>query len=306
MLDRMKNLGFKYSTKAGITVGVSDIVVLDDKQKILEEAQAKVDNVLKQFRRGLITEEERYERVISIWSSSKDVIQGKLMKSLDEVNPIYMMSDSGARGNASNFTQLAGMRGLMANPAGRIIELPIKSSFREGLTVLEYFISTHGARKGLADTALKTADSGYLTRRLVDVAQDVIIRETDCGTDRGILAKSIREGNEIIEKLEERLIGRFARKPIVHPETGEVIVDENELIDEDKALEVVEAGIEEVWIRSAFTCNTPHGVCKRCYGRNLATGTDVEVGEAVGIIGLLNQSVSQEHSLQCVRSTPMG
>ncbi|MGD7150108.1 DNA-directed RNA polymerase subunit beta', partial [Ralstonia pseudosolanacearum] len=179
-----------------------------------EEAQSKVDNVLKQFRRGLITEEERYERVISIWSSAKDVIQGKLMKSLDEVNPIYMMSDSGARGNASNFTQLAGMRGLMANPAGRIIELPIKSSFREGLTVLEYFISTHGARKGLADTALKTADSGYLTRRLVDVAQDVIIRETDCGTDRGILAKPLKEGTEIIERLEERLIGRFARKQI--------------------------------------------------------------------------------------------
>ena len=195
MLDRMKDLGFKYSTKAGITVGVSDIVVLPEKQEIIDEAQKKVDNVMKQFRRGLITEEERYDRVISIWSAAKDVIQGKLMDSLENTNPIFMMSDSGARGNASNFTQLAGMRGLMANPAGRIIELPIKSSFREGLTVLEYFISTHGARKGLADTALKTADSGYLTRRLVDVAQDVIVREDDCGTDRGLLISCIKGWN---------------------------------------------------------------------------------------------------------------
>ena len=209
MLDRMKDLGFKYSTKAGITVGVSDIIVLTEKEEIISEGQKKVDKVLKQFRRGLITEEERYERVISIWSAAKDTIQGKLMASLDKRNPIFMMSDSGARGNASNFTQLAGMRGLMANPAGRIIELPIKSSFREGLTVLEYFISTHGARKGLADTALKTADSGYLTRRLVDVAQDVIVREDDCGTDRGILASAIKEGTEIIENLDERLIGRY-------------------------------------------------------------------------------------------------
>ena len=259
---------------------------------------------MKQFRRGLITEEERYERVISIWSAAKDTIQGKLMKSLDEINPIYMMSDSGARGNASNFTQLAGMRGLMANPAGRIIELPIKSSFREGLTVLEYFISTHGARKGLADTALKTADSGYLTRRLVDVAQDVIIRETDCGTDRGILAKAITEGTEVIERLEERLVGRFARKPVKHPETGEVLVNENELIDEDKAIEIVEAGIEEVWIRSAFTCNTSHGVCKRCYGRNLATGTDVEVGEAVGIIAA--QSIGEPGTQLTMRTFHTG
>ncbi len=212
MLDRMKDLGFKYSTKAGITVGVADILVLGEKDEILHEAQAKVDKVIKQFRRGLITEEERYDRVISIWSNAKDVIQGKLMKSLDKRNPIFMMSDSGARGNASNFTQLAGMRGLMANPSGRIIELPIKSSFREGLTVLEYFISTHGARKGLADTALKTADSGYLTRRLVDVAQDVIVREDDCGTDRGLLIGAIKEGNEVIESLYDRLVGRFARK----------------------------------------------------------------------------------------------
>lgn len=295
MLDRMKNLGFKYSTKAGITVGVSDILVLGEKDEILHEAQAKVDNVIKQFRRGLITEEERYDRVISIWSNAKDVIQGKLMKSLNKRNPIFMMSDSGARGNASNFTQLAGMRGLMANPSGRIIELPIKSSFREGLTVLEYFISTHGARKGLADTALKTADSGYLTRRLVDVAQDVIVRQDDCGTDRGLLIGAIKEGNEVIESLYDRLVGRFARKTVKHPETGEVLVVENQLITEDIAHIVEKSGVETVNIRSAFTCNTRHGVCKKCYGRNLATGTDVEVGEAVGIIAT-NLSVSQVHS----------
>ena len=304
MLDRMKNLGFKYSTKAGITVGVSDILVLGEKDEILHEAQAKVDNVIKQFRRGLITEEERYDRVISIWSNAKDVIQGKLMKSLNKRNPIFMMSDSGARGNASNFTQLAGMRGLMANPSGRIIELPIKSSFREGLTVLEYFISTHGARKGLADTALKTADSGYLTRRLVDVAQDVIVREDDCGTDRGLLIGAIKEGNEVIESLYDRLVGRFARKTVKHPETGEVLVAENQLITEDIAHIVEKSGVETVNIRSAFTCNTRHGVCKKCYGRNLATGTDVEVGEAVGIIAA--QSIGEPGTQLTMRTFHTG
>jgi len=304
MLDRMKDLGFKHSTKAGITVGVADIVVLGEKQEIIDEAQSKVDNVMKQFKRGLITEEERYDRVISIWSAAKDTIQAKLMKSLDKRNPIFMMSDSGARGNASNFTQLAGMRGLMANPAGRIIELPIISSFREGLTVLEYFISTHGARKGLADTALKTADSGYLTRRLVDVAQDVIVRDDDCGTDRGLLVSALREGTEIIESLDERLIGRYARKAIKHPETKEVIVPENGLITEDLAVEIVGANIEEVWIRSAFTCNTRHGVCKKCYGRNLATGQEVEVGEAVGIIAA--QSIGEPGTQLTMRTFHTG
>ncbi|WP_313802177.1 DNA-directed RNA polymerase subunit beta' [Cytobacillus sp.] len=304
MLDRMKDLGFKYSTKAGITVGVADIVVLGEKEQIIHDAQNKVDNVMKQFRRGLITEDERYDRVISIWSAAKDVIQERLMKSLDKSNPIFMMSDSGARGNASNFTQLAGMRGLMANPAGRIIELPIKSSFREGLTVLEYFISTHGARKGLADTALKTADSGYLTRRLVDVAQDVIVREDDCGTDRGLKISSLKDGTEVIETLEERLIGRYARKSIKHPETNEVIVPENGLITEDLAEAVIKAGIEEVWIRSAFTCNTRHGVCKKCYGRNLATGQEVEVGEAVGIIAA--QSIGEPGTQLTMRTFHTG
>ncbi|MGG4263975.1 DNA-directed RNA polymerase subunit beta' [Peribacillus simplex] len=304
MLDRMKDLGFKYSTKAGITVGVADIVVLKEKQEIITEAQTKVDNVLKQFRRGLITEDERYDRVISIWSAAKDTIQSKLMDSLDRRNPIFMMSDSGARGNASNFTQLAGMRGLMANPAGRIIELPIKSSFREGLTVLEYFISTHGARKGLADTALKTADSGYLTRRLVDVAQDVIIRDDDCGTDRGLKISALREGTEIIEHLEERLVGRYARKAIRNPETNEVIVPENGLITEDLANYIESLGIETAWIRSAFTCNTSHGVCKKCYGRNLATGQEVEVGEAVGIIAA--QSIGEPGTQLTMRTFHTG
>ncbi|WP_062349795.1 DNA-directed RNA polymerase subunit beta' [Bacillus kwashiorkori] len=304
MLDRMKDLGFKYSTKAGITIGIADIIVLPQKNEILDDAQRKVDNVQKQFRRGLITEDERYERVISIWSAAKDEIQGKLMETLEPTNPIFMMSDSGARGNASNFTQLAGMRGLMANPAGRIIELPIKSSFREGLTVLEYFISTHGARKGLADTALKTADSGYLTRRLVDVAQDVIVREEDCGTDRGLLVEALTDDAEVIESLDERLIGRYARKTIKHPETGEVLVKENDLITEDIANQIMKAGIEKVWIRSAFTCNTRHGVCKKCYGRNLATGQEVEVGEAVGIIAA--QSIGEPGTQLTMRTFHTG
>src|SRR5690625_549732 len=304
MLDRMKDLGFYYSTRAGMTVGVSDIVVLSEKETILEEAQGKVDNVLKQFRRGLITDDERYDRVIAIWSDAKDVIQDKLMESLSHSNPIYMMSDSGARGNASNFTQLAGMRGLMANPAGEIIELPIKSSFREGLTVLEYFISTHGARKGLADTALKTADSGYLTRRLVDVAQDVIVRETDCGTDRGLPVSELAVGAELIEPLIDRLIGRTLFETVKHPETDQVIVESDTVITEDQGKQIIEAGIEEVTIRSAFTCNTKHGVCKKCYGRNLATGADVEVGEVVGIIAA--QSIGEPGTQLTMRTLHTG
>lgn len=304
MLDRMKALGFKYSTKAGITIGISDIVVLPDKGEILEEAQGKVDKVIKQFRRGLITEEERYASVISHWSKAKEVIQEKLMRSLDNMNPIFMMSDSGARGNASNFTQLAGMRGLMANPAGRIIELPIKSSFREGLTVLEYFISTHGARKGLADTALKTADSGYLTRRLVDVAQDVIVREEDCGTDRGLLIGSLMEGTEVIEEFGERIVGRHTKKTIFHPTTNEVILEKDGLITQDVARLIEDAGLTELTIRSAFTCNTKHGVCKKCYGLNLATGDTVEVGEAVGIIAA--QSIGEPGTQLTMRTFHTG
>ncbi|HLR54899.1 MAG TPA: DNA-directed RNA polymerase subunit beta' [Pseudogracilibacillus sp.] len=304
MLDRMKDLGFNYSTKAGMTVGVSDIMVLDDKEELLDEAEEKVAKVTKQFRRGLITDEERYGSVINIWTEVKDVIQDKLMDSLENTNPIYMMSDSGARGNPSNFTQLAGMRGLMANPAGEIIELPIKSSFREGLTVLEYFISTHGARKGLADTALKTADSGYLTRRLVDVAQDVIIREDDCGTDRGLPVSELSVGAEVIEPLLDRLVGRIAFEDVANPETGDMIISKGDLISEDQAKLVDQAGIKEVTIRSAFTCNTKHGVCKQCYGRNLSTGADVEVGEAVGIIAA--QSIGEPGTQLTMRTFHTG
>ncbi len=304
MLDRMKDLGFKHSTKAGVTVGIADIIVLPDKQEILDEAQKQVDQIMKSFRRGLITEDERYERVVRAWNEAKDEIQSRLMKSLNRLNPIFMMSDSGARGNASNFTQLAGMRGLMAAPSGRIIELPIKSSFREGLTVQEYFISTHGARKGLADTALKTADSGYLTRRLVDVAQDVIIREEDCGTDRGIRVSALREGTEEIESLYDRLVGRTSFETVTHPETGEVLIDKNELITEDIARIIVDAGVEKVEIRTAFTCNTSHGVCKKCYGRNLATGSNVEVGEAVGIIAA--QSIGEPGTQLTMRTFHTG
>jgi DNA-directed RNA polymerase subunit beta' len=304
MLDRMKALGFKYSTKAGITIGISDIVVLPEKQEIIGRADEKVANVTKQFRRGLITDEEKYDRVIAIWTDAKDEIQEKLMRTLDISNPIFMMSDSGARGNASNFTQLAGMRGLMANPSGRIIELPIKSSFREGLTVTEYFISTHGARKGLADTALKTADSGYLTRRLVDVAQDVIVRDHDCGTDRGLMASPLMNGNEVIENLYDRIVGRTSFKTVKHPETNEVLVKKNDLITEDIAREILDAGHEEIMIRSAFTCDTRHGVCKQCYGRNLATGSDVEVGEAVGIIAA--QSIGEPGTQLTMRTFHTG
>lgn len=304
MLDRMKDLGFKFSSKAGITVGVADIVVLPDKQQILDEHEKLVDRITKQFNRGLITEAERYNAVVEIWTDAKDQIQGELMQSLDKTNPIFMMSDSGARGNASNFTQLAGMRGLMAAPSGKIIELPITSSFREGLTVLEYFISTHGARKGLADTALKTADSGYLTRRLVDVAQDVIVREEDCGTDRGLLVSDIKEGTEMIEPFIERIEGRYSKETIRHPETDEIIIRPDELITPEIAKKITDAGIEQMYIRSAFTCNARHGVCEKCYGKNLATGEKVEVGEAVGTIAA--QSIGEPGTQLTMRTFHTG
>ena len=304
MLDRMKDLGYKFSTRAGLTVGIADISVADNKKEILEEAHKQVDNISKLFRRGLITDDERYERVIETWNKAKDDIQKALIKTLGSRNPIFMMSDSGARGNISNFTQLAGMRGLMAAPNGKIMELPVTSNFREGLTVMEMFLSTHGARKGMTDTALKTADSGYLTRRLVDVAQDVIIRETDCGSDRGLTISAIKEGNEVIETLEERMLGRYAQRSVKHPETGEVLVARNEIITEDIARKIVEAGIEEITIRSAFTCDTKHGVCKYCYGRNLATGSEVEVGEAVGTIAA--QSIGEPGTQLTMRTFHTG
>jgi len=304
ILDRIKELGFTYSTKAGITIAVADIAVPGKKKDILDEADQKVATVMTQFRRGLITEDERYDRVISIWSKAKDEVTEVLMKSMDKFNAIFMMANSGARGNVSQITQLAGMRGLMANPSGRIIELPIKSNFREGLTVLEYFISTHGARKGLADTALRTADSGYLTRRLVDVAQDVIVREKDCGTDKGIRVTAIKDGKEEIEKLSDRLVGRTCFETLRHPETKEIIVRRNEEISEEVAEYIEKIGITEVYIRNVLACRTSHGVCKLCYGRNLATGAEVEVGEAVGIIAA--QSIGEPGTQLTMRTFHTG
>jgi DNA-directed RNA polymerase subunit beta' len=282
-LDKIKELGFRYSTKAAITVSVSDMVIPKEKEKLLKEADEMVSKIESQFRRGLISEEERYESIIRTWNMTTEKVTEALMTSLDKFNPIFMMAHSGARGSKNQIRQLAGIRGLMADPSGRIIELPIRSNFREGLNVLEFFISTHGARKGLADTALRTADSGYLTRRLVDVSQDVIVREDDCGTDEGIYAEEIREGNEIIERLADRIIGRVAAEDVVDNE-GKIIVRRNELINEEEAEKIEKAGITKVKIRSLLTCKSRHGVCRMCYGRDLATGELVNIGEAVGII----------------------
>ncbi|MFV9568517.1 DNA-directed RNA polymerase subunit beta' [Thermoanaerobacter mathranii] len=282
-LDKIKELGFRYSTKAAITVSVSDMVIPKEKEKLLKEADEMVSKIEGQFRRGLISEEERYESIIKTWNMTTEKVTEALMASLDKFNPIFMMAHSGARGSKNQIRQLAGMRGLMADPSGRIIELPIRSNFREGLNVLEFFISTHGARKGLADTALRTADSGYLTRRLVDVSQDVIVREEDCGTDEGIYVEEIREGNEIIERLTDRIIGRIAAEDVVDNE-GNIIVRRNELINEVEAEKIEKAGITKVKIRSLLTCRSRHGVCRMCYGRDLATGELVNIGEAVGII----------------------
>ena len=282
-LDKIKELGFRYSTKAAITVSVSDMVIPKEKEKLLKEADEMVSKIESQFRRGLISEEERYESIIKTWNMTTEKVTEALMASLDKFNPIFMMAHSGARGSKNQTRQLAGMRGLMADPSGRIIELPIRSNFREGLNVLEFFISTHGARKGLADTALRTADSGYLTRRLVDVSQDVIVREEDCGTDEGIYVEEIREGNEIIERLTDRIIGRIAAEDVVDNE-GNIIVRRNELINEVEAEKIEKAGITKVKIRSLLTCRSRHGVCRMCYGRDLATGELVNIGEAVGII----------------------
>jgi DNA-directed RNA polymerase subunit beta' len=304
VLDLIKKKGYNFATKAGITIGITDIEVPAEKEKILSEADEKVDQVELLYRRGLISEEERYEKIIEIWTEATEKVTETLMNSLDRFNSIYMMANSGARGNKQQIRQLAGMRGLMADPSGRIIDLPIKANFREGLTVLEYFISTHGARKGLADTALRTADSGYLTRRLVDVSQDVIVRETDCGTTEGITVKAIKDGSEVIEPLKERIEGRFALEDVTDPATGEVIVHADEMITDDMANRIVKAGIEEVKIRSVLTCRTRHGVCVKCYGKNLATGHIVNVGEAVGIIAA--QSIGEPGTQLTMRTFHTG
>ena len=303
-LDRLKDLGYHQSTLAGLTVGIADIPVVEDKHEIIDAAHKRVEQITKQFRRGLITDDERYNAVTGVWRDAKEALEKRLIDEQDLTNPIVMMMDSGARGNISNFSQLAGMRGLMAAPNGKIMELPIISNFREGLSVLEMFFSSHGARKGLTDTALKTADSGYLTRRLVDVAQDVIIREDDCGTDRGLVISDIATGKEMVEPLFERLVGRYTRKSVLHPETGEMIIADDTLISEDVARKIIDAGVKEVTIRSVFTCKTPHGVCKHCYGINLATGDAVEVGEAVGTIAA--QSIGEPGTQLTMRTFHTG
>ncbi|MCL1991099.1 MAG: DNA-directed RNA polymerase subunit beta' [Defluviitaleaceae bacterium] len=304
MLDELKDLGFEYSTMAGISVGISDVVVSEGKKVILSGGDVRVAQIKAYFDQGLLTETERYRLVLDVWAKAKDEIQETLMNELPKDNHIYMMSDSGARGNASNFTQLAGMRGLMANPSGKTIELPIKSSFREGLTVTEFFISTHGARKGLADTALKTADSGYLTRRLVDVAQDVIVREADCKTDRGQYVSDLVERGQVIEPMFERIAGRYTSKSVVHPKTDAVIIGPNEYITDEIASEIIAVGIDSISIRTIYSCNAEKGICKKCYGRNLATGKDVEVGEAVGIMAA--QSIGEPGTQLTMRTFHTG
>ena len=304
LLDYIKATGFKYSTTGGITVSIEDIKVPEAKKEILAKAQADVDNVLKQYKRGLITEDERYQSVIKIWEKATDDVKNAMKDTFTPLNPMFMMSDSGARGNLDQLKQIAGMRGLMASTTGKTVEIPIKSSFREGLDALEYFISAHGARKGLSDTALRTADSGYLTRRLVDVSQDIIVREHDCGTHDGITLTAIKDGNQVIESLQERLIGRYPLEDIKNPTTGEIIVDTNTMISDKIADKIAEAGIEEVRVRSVFGCRTKYGVCSKCYGMALSNREEVNIGETVGIIAA--QSIGEPGTQLTMRTIHSG
>ncbi|HEY8349424.1 MAG TPA: DNA-directed RNA polymerase subunit beta' [Clostridia bacterium] len=304
VLDKIKELGFKYSTKGAITISVSDMIIPDVKKKFIDETEAKIEQITKMYKRGLISEDERYASVVQAWTETGEELTKALMASLDQFNPIYMMSKSGARGNISQIKQLSGMRGLMADTQGKTLEIPIKSNFREGLSVLEYFVSSHGGRKGLADTAIRTADSGYLTRRLVDVSQDTIVREVDCGTRKGVEVTDILDGTEVIESLAERITGRYTIEPIVHPETGEVIVEADTMITDHDAENITKAGIKKVKIRSVLTCHSEYGVCSKCYGANLATGDDVNVGEAVGIIAA--QSIGEPGTQLTMRTFHTG
>lgn len=308
MLDKLKDLGFKYSTLAGISISYSDVVVSEKKQEIIGDGQKIVDKVNKQYKRGLITEEERYGKVISTWSETKEKVQAELeeLANKEVDNPIFIMMNSGARGSMSNFTQLAGMRGLMNKPTGEVDEIPIFSSFIEGLSVSEFFLASHGGRKGGVDTALRTADSGYLTRRLVDVAQDVIVREVDCHCDHGTVVTELidEKSGTLIESLKDRITGRYTSKKVLHPETKEVIVDRDVLITENLAKKIADSGVEKVEIRTLLTCKTPHGVCQKCYGRNLATGNLVQVGEAVGIIAA--QSIGEPGTQLTMRTFNTG
>ena len=308
MLDRLKDLGFKYSTISGTTVSVHDVATASSKPQIIEDSQKMVDKINKQYARGLITEEERYENVVKTWTKAKDQVQAELQEIADREmdNPIFAMMKSGARGKISQFVQLSGMRGLMTKPGGRVIEIPVISSFKEGLSVSEFFLSTHSARKGSADTALNTASSGYLTRRLVDVSQDVIVKEEDCGTDFGVtVSKFVNEKDgTVIEGLYDRIVGRFASKKVINPETKEVIVEKDELITEKIAEKIVDCGIEKVEIRNILTCDTHNGVCQKCYGRNLATGNIVEIGEAIGIMAA--QSIGEPGTQLTMRTFHTG
>ncbi len=304
VLDKIKAQGFKYSTRSAITVSVSDAVIPPKKAEILAEAEKKVDAIGKQYRRGLMSNDERYKKVVATWNETTDKVAEALKENLDKYNPIFMMADSGARGSMNQIRQLAGMRGLIANTSGKAIEIPIRANYREGLNILEYFISSRGARKGLADTALRTADSGYLTRRLVDVSQEVIIREQDCGTHEGIVVHDIREGNEMIEPMSERLIGRYSVEDVLHPETGELLVSKDKMMDEFDAKKIVDAGITELKLRSILNCEAKHGVCAKCYGSNLATGKPVHVGEAVGVIAA--QSIGEPGTQLTMRTFHTG
>ncbi|MCM1578474.1 MAG: DNA-directed RNA polymerase subunit beta' [Ruminococcus sp.] len=304
VLDRVKSLGFKYSTQAAITVAVCDAEIPKEKPAILAEADSQVDKINKMYKRGFISAAEKSKRFIQIWNGATDEVTTALKNDLDRYNPIFMMSDSGARGSINQIRQLAGMRGLIANTSGSTIEMPIRANYREGLNILEYFISSRGARKGLADTALRTADSGYLTRRLVDVSQEVIIREEDCGTDEGIEITTIRNGNEMIEPLQERLVGRFLMEDLRDSSTGDLIISKNKLISESDAERIINAGVEKVRIRSVLNCHAEHGVCAKCYGSNLANGNLVAVGEAVGVIAA--QSIGEPGTQLTMRTFHTG
>ena len=304
-LDDLKEMGYSASTISGLTIGMADVPETKTKDALVAEARKQVKEVSKMFRRGKLSDKERHDNIIKIWTDCKDAVQQEIAEFKDQKNPISVMQQSGARGNISNFTQLAGMRGLMATPSGELFEIPVISNFKEGLTVLELFMSTHGARKGMTDTALKTAQSGYLTRRLVDVAQDVIIREDDCGTDRGITAKAIVDKDAgLIESLYDRLVGRFTNRTVRDPQTGEVICPKGVLMDEQMAQKIVDAGVQEVQIRSILTCNTSHGICRKCYGRNLATAEEVEIGEAVGTVAA--QSIGEPGTQLTLRTFHTG
>ena len=306
-LDKLKDQGFKYSTYSGITFSTSDVITSKKKAKIIEDGNKEVEKINKQFKRGLITEAERLELVISVWDKAKKEIEAELQEFAKEYedNPVFIMMNSKARGSIKQFVQLAGMRGLMAKPNGDTIEIPIFSSFKDGLSVSEFFLSTHSARKGSADTALKTADSGYMTRRLVDVAQDIIVREEDCGTTEGVMVTDFRDDKDgIIESLYDRILGRFTSKKVINPNNNEMIIDKNELITESIADKIISAGIKEVEIRTALTCRTEHGVCCKCYGRNLATGNIVEIGEAVGTMGA--QSIGEPGTQLTMRTFHTG